>query len=787
MYMSAIRARTGLYRGINMNKTVSAHRGIFARKVFALLCLLAALALLFAACQDPAYQETGTVTLTFGDSSTARWSNGPLNNPNIERNLVHEIDLWNGNSYDTHYGSTITLGKGTTSKKVTGVPLGNLKVEVRATLRGYDFAYGDKTITVVAGDNNQAPVNMERIQNGIVLSIDKDCSHTFTSLPPGYLTSDLSPLTVDVDNFAENATGFLSVTLGGTDAGSFTLGGTTSIANISQDNKATFTVKPNNSLAAGTYTATVKVESATGGTISETFTVSFTVSPGDGSPTDPFKVYNDATLRQVGTGTPTGWTLDKCYEQTADITLSGTFPAIGSSSSPFTGTYNGGNKKILLLNNAGTSASHQGMFAAVGSGGTVKNVTLDNCTIEGTYAVGGVVGYNEGTVQDCSISGPSSTIKATNEDPAHVIGSAVGGVVGDNSGTVDTCNASVAAVTGTAPQNFYSKNIGGVVGLNSGVTAKVLNSSSAGPVTGTDVGTGGVVGYNDSGIVDGCYHTGTVTGTQKVGGVAGNNLGTVKNSYATGTVTGTIEEIGGVAGNNSGTVEYCYYSGTVTGGTNNSVGGVVGISNYGTVQNCYSSGSVTGTSVVGGVVGYSGGTVQNCYSISAVSADNVVGGVVGYNDGGTVQNCYATGIITATRITIGTDIGGVVGKHSGGTVKNCVALNPNIAATIGDWGRVVGTNDYAIANCYARDDMKQGGTPPTPGTWTNIGATGIDGVDITSTNWGVISWWTSTMKFNDGTTQSHPPATDWVFTGLGATKGPTLDNMPSGTQSATIP
>ncbi len=135
------------------------------------------------------------------------------------------------------------------------------------------------------------------------------------------------------------------------------------------------------------------------------------------------------------------------------------------------------------------------------------------------------------------------------------------------------------------------------------VSGLYLNNSSANNV--------GLFGYVQGGTV------------QKVG---------VVDSYFSGDTN-----VGGVVGRkSSGPVENCYNTGTVSGSEN--VGGVVG-SNTGTVKNCYNIGSVSGDKNVGGAVGYNTDTVKNCYNIGSVSGDKNVGGAVGYNTG-TAENCY---------------------------------------------------------------------------------------------------------------------------------------------------
>ena len=279
----------------------------------------------------------------------------------------------------------------------------------------------------------------------------------------------------------------------------------------------------------------------------------------------------------------------------------GNWNPIGNIRRPYSGTFDGNGHKIenLYINTTDSGAYNQGLFGYLGTSGdnkgTVQNLTVSG-SVSGKNYVGGVVGYNDGgTVTGCIFSGSDSVSGEWY----------VGGIAGRNNGTVKNCY-STGQVNGSADSN----DVGGVVGLNHGT-------------------------------VENCYNTGSVSGKNYVGGVVGyNNGGSVTNSYNTGagTVTGTGDYVGGVVGDNgsSASVENCYNTGSVSG--LDSVGGVAGL-NHGSVKNCYNTGKVSGGAGVGGVVGYNSSTVENCYNIGEVSG-SPVGGVVGYNDGDSVTNCY---------------------------------------------------------------------------------------------------------------------------------------------------
>lgn len=209
----------------------------------------------------------------------------------------------------------------------------------------------------------------------------------------------------------------------------------------------------------------------------------------------------------------------------------------------YTGTFNGGGHTITGLTVTG-SDQYVGLFGHIGSGGTVKDVTLEEVKIESNNdmsAVGGVAGRSYGTLENCSVSGSVS-------------GSGIaGGVVGYQSGGFLTGCSSSATV-----------NAGGVAGGVAGLTdsgATLTACYATGDVTLESINSGGnfvggVVGSNTSCTLKACYAwssvTGSGSGTIYVGGVTGtNDEGTLTACYhANGTVSGPAGTTGGVAGRN---------------------------------------------------------------------------------------------------------------------------------------------------------------------------------------------------------------------------------------------
>ena len=172
---------------------------------------------------------------------------------------------------------------------------------------------------------------------------------------------------------------------------------------------------------------------------------------------------------------------------TADITLptvaegESNWTLVGNFDNRYIGTFDGGGHTITGLTINLPGQQYVGLFGMIGQSGTVQHLTLAGVKITG-YIVGGVAGYNGGTLTGCSVSG-------------NVSGSDnVGGVAGVNNATVTACYA-----TCNVSGHF---DVGGVVGYNFGTVTACYHA--AGDVTGDDL-VGGVAGHNDSGTVTGCY------------------------------------------------------------------------------------------------------------------------------------------------------------------------------------------------------------------------------------------------------------------------------------------
>ena len=245
--------------------------------------------------------------------------------------------------------------------------------------------------------------------------------------------------------------------------------------------------------------------------------------------------------------------------------------------------------------------------------------------------------------------------------------------------------------------------------------------------------------YDNSykGTFDGGGHTITgltVTTNDQFVGLFGylNRAGMVKNVVMEGiqiTSNHMFGCTGGVVGYSWGTIENCSVSGSVSG--TDCVGGVVGSQKAGSIIGCSSSATVKGTHYVGGVAGEKWGTMTACYATGNVTLEIASqknlsgGGVVGLNGGSRVLACYATGNVTSTGSSTGNvHIGGLFGD-SYTTVTACYWKNnqergyktapesTKVDGTYVTWQKAVDAMNTALQNAGSKWRYELNGALPT--------------------------------------------------------------------------
>ncbi|UCD21375.1 MAG: hypothetical protein JSW22_04775 [Chloroflexota bacterium] len=229
------------------------------------------------------------------------------------------------------------------------------------------------------------------------------------------------------------------------------------------------------------------------------------------------------------------------------------------------GEFDGNDHQISNLSFNFRFASQVGLFGYLASDASVHDVAAESVNIAACVSVGGLLGFNAGTVGNSSSTG---------------------------------------SVTGNV-------SVGGLAGASDGAMRYCHSTSS---VIGTRLDAGGLVGAN-AGTLSNSYATGSVSGDKHVGGLTGGNYGDVSNSYSTCSVTG-VYDVGGLVGLNTdyATVSNSYSTGNVTGSHN--VGGLVGHNYDATVSNSFWDTETSGQAASDGGTGRTTSEMQDIATFS---------------------------------------------------------------------------------------------------------------------------------------------------------------------------
>lgn len=398
-----------------------------------------------------------------------------------------------------------------------------------------------------------------------------------------------------------------------------------------------------------------------------------------------------------------------CYfKLTNDVTMSNSSTPIGiSASKPFKGTFDGGKVdggSYTISNLKTYGYDYSGLFGYV-QGGTIKNVNLDNLTVNnngGKYH-GGIAGeLNGGTIENCNVngwvwgneyiggivgrvSGASTISNCTTSSGSRInfnggsdttrprVGGIVGGMDGNGTFSVTISGCVNNAKINNANGGTYG--FGGIVGYNSGQTVNISGCTNNAEINGKSE-TGGIIGYTDNSAIQNCTNNGVVKGADNVGGIVGKICaGTISACENKQEVTGGCV-VGGIAGyvlKNDSIISGCVNSGDVyinapgepsdiptVSGINKKgayLGGIVGLLKGATIKNCYNNAQVSNVTT----------TDADGNSINVNNSD-IIGGVVGYAWGGSVLYCAS---LEGKLIRGASAVGGIVGVSNGATIDYC--------------------------------------------------------------------------------------------------------------------
>ncbi|MCK5640843.1 MAG: hypothetical protein KAJ19_08600, partial [Gammaproteobacteria bacterium] len=257
---------------------------------------------------------------------------------------------------------------------------------------------------------------------------------------------------------------------------------------------------------------------------------------GAGTRSDPYLVGTPEEFGMIR-----WYPVDACFQLVNDVN----FLDIDLSEAvvpAFNGSFDGNGHTVYNLNISGSG--YLGAFGYLGRHSQINDLHLVNITMDsGGNTVGGLVGFNKGALNNCSVMG---TI--TGGDYTDFYGGLIG--YNDKKGKVSNCHTVTDVLCG-----YAAYNTGGLLGRN--YFGEVFNCSAVGAVIGQE-SAGGFVGENWGGYISECFVNTEVFSPARskfFGGFVGRNYhGSVSNSYSTGSVTtmgGNSYGTGGFIGYNS--------------------------------------------------------------------------------------------------------------------------------------------------------------------------------------------------------------------------------------------
>ena len=199
-------------------------------------------------------------------------------------------------------------------------------------------------------------------------------------------------------------------------------------------------------------------------------------SGGSGTSSAPYQISNLADLQELSQ-TSGDW--GAYFQQTADIDAADTstwnggngFDPIGDSDNNFTGSFNGNGHTITGLT-INRDADNQGLFAKLGQGAVVKDLTINDVDMKTASKAGAVAGEAVGAeITNCTVENGEFDI--FDPGPEGRGESFIGGLIGKSENTtIENCKASNLELMkkSSFPKSIWavSGQVGGLAGLADG-------------------------------------------------------------------------------------------------------------------------------------------------------------------------------------------------------------------------------------------------------------------------------------------------------------------------------
>ena len=522
--------------------------------------------------------------------------------------------------------------------------------------------------------------------------------------------------------------------------------------------------------------------------------------PGAGtSEEEPHEISTKEQLAALSEYVSAGNNCENVYfKLTEDIDLGGEeWTPIGRYSTPFAGSFDGDGHAIrgLVIE---SNSDYQGLFGRIKGSGNIANLGVEGAINTEGGKSGGIVGWNEGTIENCYFIGTVTGLG----------GQQYGGIAGRNEGTIRNCyNAGTISNNGSSVQYF-----GGIAGVSKGPIQDCYNIGAVNGLT-----AGGIAGHCDSDIESGtiksCYNAGKISGSYFGGIVGSSNGSTTENCYYlegtadTGigdnfrgddktesksaadfkalaeTLNGsgssvweddpflgrpvlkdnpdisgtgdadtpylipdkaTLEAFRDYINTGHGEGEYFKLTNRINLGGEENPWKPIGDSNH------YFNGTFDGNDftisdlyVTPRSAGYysglfafidDSGTVKNLSVSGYVSGNTLAGGVAAYNFG-TISDCNFDGAVTSDPSGRGTEVGGITGSNDG-SINNCRNTG-TVTNNFSDVGGIVGGNSGPVTNCSNSGDINGTGNDTLAGGI--VGANTRSGTVTNCSNSGNVS------------------------------------------------
>ncbi|WP_292484290.1 GLUG motif-containing protein, partial [Methanohalobium sp.] len=472
---------------------------------------------------------------------------------------------------------------------------------------------------------------------------------------------------------------------------------------------------------------------------------------GDGTESNPYLISNVSELRDIESEP------DAHYELVSDIELVPNYEEGELGWQPiteFTGTLDGNGHKLTNLQ-INRNASNQGLFAKIGEGATIKNLTIDKINMKTGSKTGALAGETTGAeITNIKIKNAQYNIYI-GEYSGETISRAyiyygqesIGGLIGSSNNTeiIDCAATNITMMNNTEfPSNklVFSRRLGGLVGLaNSGtITGADINDLV---IKGTETSnhaisfTGGLIGEianekNEEMMVSECEGT-NIDLTIGAPNLYDPTPGRIDQSRSGGLIGVINAPSTDLEMNGDITIEKSSVNGTITKGSapayncSLGVGGFVGNAHGNktksinvTINDCHADveiGNMFGekryldvllkhASNYGGVGGFAG--LLNSTEVSDCSAtgklkESVVwaGGFVGTAEKTTIKTSYAETNITGTSVA-----GFAFNIKENMEISECYATGNVKSGELHDSGGFAVVVNGSIVNCYSTGNVE---------------------------------------------------------------------------------